>query len=321
MGDSKHQIGFVAESTYGTPVVVNRFVEFTSENLELRNNIAGSSGIRTGRRYGGAARRISRKDAGGSFTMEVSRQTIGLLFHHLLGAVNTVNPVGSVYEHTFSPGTLLGKSLTVQKGVHKPDGTVQAFTYPGSKILSADFSVDQDGLLMATWEIDAREERTNIALAAASYTGPVVFTYSEGALKVDGVTKANVKKLNSLKIGNSLDTSRFFLGNQGLKDQPINHPFDTLGGSIDAEFQNLTDFYDLFAADTEIILVVEFVGGVISGGHNYTLRFTINNCRIEGETPKISAPEMVVQNIPFVGLDDASLSAIEIFYKTSDATP
>lgn len=321
MGDAKHQLGLVAESTYGTAVTVNRFLEFTGETLERRNNIAESMGIRTGRRYGGAGRRISRQDAGGTFTMEVPRQSIGLLFTHLLGAVSSVNTVGTVWTHTFTPGDLLGKSLTIQKGVDKPDGTVQAFTYAGCKILSADFSVDRDGLLMATWEIDAQSEVDSIALASASYTGPVIFTYSEGALKIDGATRANVRSVGSLKIGNTLDTERYFLGNTGLKAQPINHPFDTLGGTLDVEFQNLTDFYDLFQADTEVILVLEFVGGLIEGAHNYTLRFTINNCRIEGETPKISGPEMVFQNIPFVGLDDLALPAVEVVFKTVDATP
>ena len=48
-------------------------------------------------------------------------------------------------------------------------------------------------------------------------------------------------------------------------------------------------------------------GGSIEGAHNFTLTITVNNCRVEGETPKMTGPEYVYQTIPFVGLDDASL--------------
>ena len=321
MGDAKHQFGLAEESTWGTPVTVTRFFEFNSETLERRNVIAGSNGIKSGRRYGGSGRRIARHDAGGSITLEVPTTNFGVWFKHLLGGVSSVNTVGTVWTHTFTPGSLVGKGLTIQKGVEKADDTVQAFTYEGCKVQAMEFSVDQDGLLMCTIDIDSQQEVTGTALASASYTAPTIFTYSEGVLKKDGGTIASVRSVPSLRIQNNLLTERFFLGNTGQKSEPTNVPFDELGGALDVEFQNLTDFYNGFAADTEFILVLEFVGGIIEGAHNFTLRFTLNNCRFEGETPKIGGPELVYQNVPFVGLDDASLAAIEIVYKTTGATP
>lgn len=322
MGSIAHQLGLAKETVWGTSVTPTRFLEFTSENLERRQNVAVSNGIRAGRRYGGQGRRITSNDAGGTVSTEVAASGFGLLFEQLLGSVATVNDLASfVWSHTFTPGTLTGKSLTVQKGVQKPDGTVQAFTYPGSKILSADFSIDQDGMLMADWEIDAKNEVTATALATASYTAPIVFTYSEGAVKVGGVTKANVRSVGSLQIVNNLLTDRRFLGNTGLKSEQTNVPFDAISGNLDVEFQNLTDFYNLFIADTSAVLVLEFIGPIISGAHNYTLRFTINDCRFEGETPKVGGPELVYQDVPFVGLDPAAGNAIEILYKTNSALP
>jgi len=322
MGDIAHQLGLSEETTWATPVTPSRFVEFTSESLGRRQNIAVSEGIRSGRRYGGQGRRITRHDAGGSITFEIATTGFGVFFEHLLGDVVTVEDVAATaYTHTFTPGTLLGKGLTLQKGVEKPDGTVQAFTYPGSKVISADFSVDQDGLLMATLEFDASQELTATALASASYSTPRIFTYSEGTLKVDTVTMANVRSVGSVQIINNLMTERFFLGNAGIKDEPINTPFDTISGNLDVEFQNITDFYDLFAADTSAVLELEFVGDVISGAFDETFRITVNDVRFEGETPKVGGPELVYQNIPFVGLDPTSGDAIEIVYGTSDALP
>lgn len=323
MGAIAHQLGFGIQSVWATAVTPTRFLEFTAEDLERRNTTAASNGIRSNRRYGGQGRRITRQDAGGTFTTEVAGSGFGFLFEHLLGTAGApvVVSAGAVWSHTFSPGSLLGKALTVQKGVQKADGTVQAFTYPRSKIVSADFSIDQDGLLMGTWEIDSYQEETATGLASASYTAPQVFTYSEGVLKVGGVTRANVRSVGSLKIMNNLMTDRFFLGSTGLKSEQRNVPFDSLGGTLDVEFQNLTDFYTLFAADTTSVLVLEFTGPVIAAGFPYILRFTLNDVRFTGESPKISGPELVYQNVPFIGLDPAAGNAIEIFYQTNTATP
>lgn len=321
MGDIGHQFGFKAESTWGTPVTVDRFVEFVSETLEHTQVTQASNGIKAGRRYGGSGRRITSIGASGDVTFEIATKGFGLFFHHLLGAVSSVNTVGTVWTHTFTPGTLLGKGLTIQKGIEKADGTVQAFTYEGAKIVAADFSNDQDGLLLGTFTFDAQKELTATALATATYTTPTVFAYSEGAVKKDGVTIASVRSVPSCRIENNLLTDRRFLGNTGEKSEQINVPFDTISGNLDIEFQNITDTYNAFKADTEVILVLEWVGGVIESTHNFTFRITINNARFEGVTPQVSGPELVYHNVPFIGLDDASLSAVEIVYKTTDNAP
>ena len=325
MGDIGHQMGFAEELNYGVAVTPTRFLEFTTESLERRATIVTSAGIRAGRRYGGAGRRTTREDAAGSMTFEVARQGFGLFFEHLLGDAASAQPnAGSsptVWEHTFTPGTLIGKSLTLQKGVDTEDGTVEPFTYPGTKIVSADFSNDQDGLLMVTLEFDAREEETSTALATATYTDPVPFTYAEGTVQVDDVTMAAVRSVSSLRIQNNFNRQRFFLGSGGLKSEPINTPFDTLGGRLDVEFQDPADFYDLFVGDTAAKLELYYVGGIIEDAYTYELHFTLNNVRFEGETPKVTGPELVYQNIPFVGLDHASLDAITILYRTNDTAP
>ena len=324
MGDIAHQLGLGEETQWATAVTVSRFVEFTQESLERRQNVAQSAGIRSGRRYGGQGRRITRHDAGGVVSCEVATTGFGVFFEYLLGTVSTTETVTStVYEHSITPGDLTGKSLTLQKGVQKADGTVQAFTYPGSKVVSADLSIDQDGLLLCDFEFDCKQELTSTSLATASYSTPTVFTYSEGALKVDSVTKANVRSVGSLRIANNLLTERFFLGNSGTKSEPINVPFDSITGTLDVEFQNVTDFYDLFAGDTAAELILEFVGDEITTGHNATFRVTIEDVRFEGETPKVTGPELVYQNVPFVGLDSSGGGddALTVYFKTSDSTP
>lgn len=322
MGSISHQLGFAEEVSWATAVTPDRFVEFTTESLERRQQIATSAGIRSGRRYGGQGRRITRNDAGGPVTFEIATTGFGKFFEHLLGSVATVeDEIGEAWTHTFTPGDLTGKSLTLQKGVDTPSGTVEPFTYPGAKVVSADFSIDQDGLLMGTFTFDAEQEETGTALATASYTTPRIFTYSEGSLEVDDVVKANVRSVGSLQIVNNLQTERYFLGNTGTKSEPINVPFDTLGGNLDVEFQDPADFYDLFAADTSAKLELIFTGDLIAGSTSETFHVTIADVRFEGETPKITGPELVFSTIPFVGLDPTAGDAVTIAYTTSDVLP
>lgn len=325
MGDIAHQFGIGEEVTWGTSVTPTRFLEFTSESLERRQQVAQSQGIKSGRRYGGQGRRITRHDAGGTVNFEVPTEDFGLIFKHLLGGVASAQPDASgsptVYEHTFTPGDLTDMSLTVQKGVEKADGTVQAFTVSGAKVVSADFSIDQDGLLMCAVEFDGKEEVTGTALASATYNEPTIFTYSEGSIEVDDVSLANVRSVGSLKIMNNLLTQRYFLGNSGTKSQQTNVPFDQITGNLDVEFQNLTDFYNLFAADTAAKLELIFIGDAIDTAYNYELHITLADVRFEGETPKVSGPELVYQSIPFVGLDPSAGEAVTILYRNTDTTP
>lgn len=324
MGALAHQLGFKAESTWGTAVTVDRFMEFVSESLGHRQNIGGSDGIRPGTRFGrGSTRRITRKWADGQIDFEVPTAGFGLFLHHLLGAVATTNPETGVYLHTITPGTLIGKGITLQKGVEKVDGTVQSFTYAGSKIKSADFSNDQDGVLRCAIDWDARSEVTATALATASYTAPRLFHYAQGAISVAGSALANVRTLNSLQIVNNLDTERYHMGNNGFKSQPINRPRDEISGSIDVEFADLAQ-YNQFIGDTSFELVLTYTDDLLIGATQFPyIEFTLADTRFEGETPNVDGLEdfPVVVTLPFSAWDPNSGNAITIEYQSADSAP
>jgi hypothetical protein len=327
MGDINHQFGLAAETVYGTAVTPTRFHEFTAETMKRRPNFQQSAGIAPGRRYGGQGRRLVSQDAGGTVTTEVPVSGIGLLFEHLLGDVVTSQPdipnSPTVYLHTFTPGTLWGKSLTVQKGVEREDGsgTVEPFTYPGSKIVSADFSIGQHGLLMGAWEFDAQQEETSTALATPSLSPPTLFTFAQGTVKVGAATLGAVRSVDSLRIRNNLDVGRYYLGNNGLKTQPKNRPVDELGGTFTADFFDPADLYDVWVADTEITLIVEFVGDVISDDETALLRFTMDGVHFTGDTPQIAGTDAVTVAVPWVGLDPAAGDAVTIELQNEDITP
>lgn len=258
-------------------------------------------------------------------SFEVWNKSFGILFEHMLGSVATVQPDATgnptVYEHTFTPGDLSAKSLSWQKGVEKDDGTVQAFSYTGVKIAGWTLGITVDQILQLSLDVDARAEVTSEALGSATFPASCsFFHFQQGSLEVDDVAIATVSSAE-ITGSNSFDTERYFLGSGGLKGEQREQDFRDVGGTLTADFENITDFYNNFTGDTSMKLELIFVGDTISGTYNDELHITINDVRFTGETPKIDGPDVAVQNVPFEAYDDGTNDVISILYRTTDATP
>jgi hypothetical protein len=322
MGSIAHQFAVKAETTYGTAVTVDRFLEFVTESLHREQNVAGSEGIRPGTRLGrGSTRRITRNWAEGTVNFEVATTKHGVFFEHLLGTVSSATVSTSTWVHTFSSASLLGKGLTLQKGVEKVDGTVQAFTYAGAKIRGINFSIDEDAILNMEVDFLARQEVTSTSLATGSYTAPTVFHYAQGTVLKDDVALANIRRFD-LNIQNNL-VQRFNMGNSGLSAEPINRPMDTVSGTLELEFNNLTDFHTAFATDASLDLDFKFetTGEVIEGTWTSLLTIALDDARFEGDTPQVDDLDIVVVSVPFTAWDPTSGSGVTIVYRTADTGP
>jgi hypothetical protein len=305
------------ESVFGTPVAMTRWFEFLSENLERRNNIITSNGIRcaAGRNLRRGSRRvISSRDGGGSITMEVATTGFGRWFEHLLGGTPGIVGGAPPYTHTYALGNLAGKSLTIQKVLRDTASTeIEAFNFHGCKILSGEFSISVDQILQLAVEIDAEDVDTSTAGAAASYTNPTLFNFQGGTLNVAGAPVASVTDA-SIKITNNLKTDRYYLGSAGLKAEPIDNDFPTVDGSLSAEFISSATFYDRFAADSAALLSLVFTSGTSS------LTISVPEVRFTGGTPTVGGPDVVVADVPFEGQYDGTNAGITITYVTADAT-
>ncbi|CAB5217866.1 hypothetical protein UFOVP209_25 [uncultured Caudovirales phage] len=133
------QIGFAIESSYGTATTPAAFLPLVSESMTHKRDRLESSGIIAGRRI-----LASNQWNGGNITtagdlsLELYNRGLGKLFTVMFGNVTTTG--AGPYTHTFTPGDLLGDSLTVQVGRPSVDGTVNPFTYTGMKVMSWDLS-------------------------------------------------------------------------------------------------------------------------------------------------------------------------------------
>lgn len=314
------QFGTAEETTYGTPVTVDRFHPILSESLERAQTTLQSQGLRAGARNPRRRGIVSARMGNGDVSLEVATKGFGRFFKHLLGGTPTIaqQAATTAYLQTHQMGTLAGKSLTLQKGIEEADGVVKPFTFHGCKLLSGTFGIGVDQILNLTLTTDAEDVDTTTALATASYdASPKYLQFMQGTLKVAGSSVASVLGAE-VTVNNSLKTDRFYLGSAGLKAEPQDNDFPEIVGSLNAEFVSQAAFYDRFVSDAAVSLILEFEGDTIASTYKELLRITVPEIRFEGETPKVGGPDVVVMDVPWTGHYDGTNAGVKIEYMSTD---
>lgn len=307
------QLGIAEEITYGTFVAPARFHEFISESIKFDRKRIASKAIRAGRRT------LHRWAAGtqkvqGSIVLEVAAQGFGLLFKHLFGGIVTTgtNP----YTHTFTPGTLTGKSLSMQVGKPDDGGVVRSHSYLGCKLTGAELRARIDEYAQMTVNVYGAHEDTGQTLGVASYPAtlsPFVFTSGSVTLAGSGF---DVKEF-TLSLQNALALERFFVKatTPERPKEPLENGLMAITGNLMAEYVDLTA-YNRFVAGTEAALVLSFNAGA-SAQLNITM-----NVRFDGETPVVDGRDLLTQPLPFVAVSSTSdAAAITAVLINADSTP
>ena len=144
------QIGLKAESTYGTPVTVDRFFPLVSESLageveriESAAIIAGNTMLTSEQWTPGLV------TVGGDTGFELTDRSCGILFKAMFGAVSTI---GFRELHAHVHPWHLG-SYTINAGRPATDGTVHPACCTGSKVASWELAckVGEIATLGLTW--------------------------------------------------------------------------------------------------------------------------------------------------------------------------
>lgn len=318
--------GTAEESTYGTAVAPDAWIEILTDGLELRPVTLNSEGLRSGTITGrrGSRRARTRRDAGGTVTMEVPTTGFGRILKHIIGGTPTIAQQGgtAAYLQTHVFGSNIGKSLTMQTQRRDPaNALVQQFTNVGCKILAAEFSVSNDSILQCSLDIDARDQNVSTAAGTPSYPNNAVFNWTQGAITLAGVALAKVTNA-TWRIERPQKTDSFYLGSSGLKGEPVENGFPMITGSLTVEFDSdaKTKIYDAFAADTALALVLTFTGANIASTFDRKLVFTIPEIHLLGETPKVSGTDVVVVNPNFEANYDGTNAFVTATYQSTDTT-
>ena len=331
------QLGYKLETTVGTEVVVDKFVEFDSESITFDPGWIEPTGLRVGTKFKRGSRLVqSRTSVSGSIAMQHATRVMGAFWKAALGSgVTTPTLVaGSAYKQIHQTGDLLGKSLTLQVG--RPEAstqTVRPHTVRGCKVTSWEFSCSDNDTARLSLDIDGWQEATATALATASYVSSEVFNFSQATDFKMGATIAGTTELTysagtavaaivrgvTFKGENALATERYGLGNAGVKKEQLENDTPTITGTLDIEYLK-SEWYDPFKANTATSLVLKFEGSIISGTDKNTLEFIIPQVRFKKVTPTVDGPDIVKANVEFEVYYDESKNPFQVKLISADST-
>lgn len=344
------QYGFAQEGTVGTATVAGmRFLEADGDGLKMTKKTVQGKGLHAGGLYLRAGRRAyTTREATGDITMDVTTSGFGLIFQHMLGSFGSLFAIAQqgtspAWLQTHRPGSLKGKSLTIQKGAPTNVAVVEPITYVGCKITEWELSNKVDDLLKLKLTIDSMDELSadsdewpqgvaGPALQVASYLDNEVLHFAEGhiyhggtvnvvggvATITDPVELTTISEF-SLKGSNKMKVDRWHLGAGGRKKEPIENDFREISGSFTGEFEDRT-MYNKFGKDTidPIRLLFTSPTDLGSGEQSY-LEIICPAVPLNSGSPTVDGPDVLSVQYDFDGLDaqDGS-SPIQFKYQSVD---
>ncbi|MFQ6170367.1 phage tail tube protein [Oryzobacter sp. R7] len=322
-------VGAAVESTYATPVTVTRWFEFLEESLDFSKNIVQGKGLRVSSRVARSARRVvTTADAGGDLSMECLSKGMGILWQACLGSGSSALVSGTTYQQLFTLGDVL-PSLTVQKGLPRVDGTVDAYTLSGTTVDSWELEAGNADIAKLTMTMDAKDVTTATAYAAPSYaSGANLFHFANGslstgaftaptstALAAGGTALANIRSA-AVKLTHNPDTERYNFGAGGRKAKPSTGTRE-ITGSLEAEYDSAT-FRDAVLNETPMCLILNYTGGALSTGTEQ-LQIVLPEIKLDGKLPNANGGQLITQSLEFTALDNLTAAQpIWVVVRTAD---
>lgn len=328
-------VGFGVESTFGTVPTITNWLPVTSQSLSLDVEHIMSEGLVAGRAVQQSSRYVvNKKGASGSIEFDSLANGMGLLLRHMIGderayATTKTTVTSGVYSYSFRPGTLpTSSSLTFQLGIPTRSGSVVTGNVPGSVISEWEISNEVDGLLTSSLTIAGRDWVPSASdITSVSYpTGTELFSFAGGAATVGG-TSAEVRSI-SVACNHGLDLERYQIASSTLRSQPVQSAMREITGSVELEFGAgpgtwATDsLMDKYRAGTTVALVATWTGSTaISGTYYPSISFSIPKALITSATPTVEGPDMVMQTIEFMALEDSanSVEPLTVTYVSSES--
>jgi hypothetical protein len=322
------QAGFKKESVWGTAVTVDKFFRFESETFALDRNYVDPIGLAAGTTFAPQSlTKATTRTAGGAISMYMPYKLSGHLFDQMVAG--TITPViqgaGPAYLSTFPVGSSVPtKSGTWQFNKPATSAGDVAYTYPGSVLTSAEFSMATNGILMSSWSWLSKDETTpattpaGSALATATYaTSDDVWSHVDTTLLYAGGAVNGVTGV-TLAWNQPMADGRFFLDGSGVRAKPIPNGVATVTGTLSGEFYDST-FYAAFRSGAFAALVVTFAGPTALNASFFpTIKFTIPAIQIRGTSPTVGGADLLDQSVPFVAKYDGTNAPMSVAYTSTE---
>lgn len=334
-----HQVGWKTESTYNTPVTVDRFGEWLpSSGLDWDPNVVQGKGLRVGSTVDRAARRTSLVGSGkGKLVFELLSKGFGTLLKGCWGTAASTLVSGTTYQQLFQAavtGSFLD-SFTVQEGIVEVGGTVDPYTFAGCTVGKYELEMPEDGYLSLTVELDCRSLATGTSLATASYpSSPTIFHSAlptSAAMTVGGTltvptttalasiaagTNVAVKSW-TLNVDNGIDEKRNVLG--GRNQPVVGKRKISLKAKAEYDATTGTVFRDAYIGQSSTpILLTSTTAETLSTG-TAEVQLALPACYIDkGPIPSPEDGKTVVTDIEWSVLDNLTQTPAYMVMRTAD---
>ena len=162
-------VGLGVESVYGTGVTPTRWFEFLDESFNYAKNVKQGQGFRVGSRVARSGRRVvASAEGSGDLTVEAVTKGLGLLWQLAVGSGTSTLVSGGLYQQVFTLADV-PPSATIQKGIPRADGTVDAYTFTGCMVESLTIDCPNADIVKVKTSWNAKDVTTATAYTAPSY--------------------------------------------------------------------------------------------------------------------------------------------------------
>lgn len=298
-------LGFAKEATRGTAETSASYwspFDSVDFNPKVKNVVADQA---TGVIENAIAEYRVSKFHDGSFKCPVTDQSVGPLFNSIFGTVASATHSGesTVYDHTFTVAeSAQHQSLTFF--THDPLGGTD-YSYANGVVHKMEIDAELEKFVMLTNSVSAKSGVSQSAFSpsiiAENRFIPQYMTFKY-ATTVSGLSSATAIALKSLKL--TIDES---IEEQNVlgSDEPadfLNKEFK-VEGQIEAIYQNLTDFKNVFTADPNVgqamLIDLKNTDVTIGTAANPELAITLNQVYFYDWTIKVTPKDTVYQTAKF----------------------
>ena len=317
------QVGFKKEVAYGTPVTVDRFLEFLSAPFKLDKATKQGEGLRVGARVARSGRRVVPfSSVSGDIELEVPTKGMGTFWELLLGSGASTLVSTGLYQQVF---TFADKqpSATIQVGVWN-GAAVKPYTYAGCQCGSWSLEASEGEILKLKASFVGKSLSTAGSVETASYaSGMGLFTFAHAAFYAGGTLTAPTTTALASATGSALAVVKSLslsVDNQ-LKDGPQVGGLSTerqpgvraISGTVSVEHSGTT-FVDAIIAETPMLLIATLTNGTD------VVQAIVPEVKLDGDPPAPAINERITHSLSFQGLDNLTAAQpLWIVTRTADS--
>ena len=249
---------------------------------------------------------VQSDNAGGSFTIEASYRSLGLMLKHLMGAVATTGTNPYTHVYTFADDVPTGLTIENNRGT----GTSEVFE--GCRLNTGTFTVSAGGVMTCDFDViaetGAATPRASAGTPTFEATDAPILHNQAGQFTFGGATYDLIDM--TLTVNNALAV-RQHLGST-VTAKPLRSDFQSVELSINLEVEDA--LYAAFISDTESDAHITFTDGTRS------FRIDLQNAYLSTVSDPVSDANVVRQSVTLIGQSDGTNEGLKLTVVNGDST-